>query len=282
MPPQASKAQLDRLHAVTRTGRSRGSHRRRRPDELGHRLRGHVADAVGCSPLIGAAITFAVVPSHRKSAPPLKANVLNVLSPSAASGWALVCVSGGPPKRHHADRHHGSQHPGADVLRRLRPASMDYRLPLARIREFWLSSAAAGSRHRGCKTRRQLKRAWRWTGPARDGGDGGGALIMAIAFAALDCRSNLLHADLRPGLTTLAILVDATLVRMALLPGFHAGDGSTELQGAGATGATARAHRADRGAGRSPCRKRRTAGYRGREQAAERLNTIRSSRGCGR
>ncbi|WP_244232258.1 MMPL family transporter [Mycobacterium innocens] len=68
------------------------------------------------------------------------------------------------------------------------------------------------------------------------------ALIMAISFAALTSADVSFMRMFGLGLT-IAVLVDAAVVRMILVPGVHVPHGPVELVGARAVGAPARAHR---------------------------------------
>lgn len=143
---------------------------------------------------------------------PLKALVLNVLSLSAAFG-ALVWIF--------QDGHLGALGTtSTGTLEANIPVlmfcvafglSMDYEVfLLARIREFWLNSD---------QTRADSDESVA-LGLARTGRVvTAAALIMAIAFAALIAAQVSFMRIFGVGLT-LAVLVDATLVRMALLPAF--------------------------------------------------------------
>ncbi len=71
------------------------------------------------------------------------------------------------------------------------------------------------------------------------------ALVMSISFAALIAAQVSFMRMFGVGLT-LAVLVDATLIRMMLVPAVHARDGRLELVGAKAVGPTASAHRYQR------------------------------------
>ena len=99
--------------------------------------------------------------------------------------------------------------------------SMDYEVfLLARIREFWLKSGAAGPATSGRVRTRADSDESVALGLARTGRVvTAAALIMGIAFAALIAAQVSFMRIFGTGLT-LAVLVDATLVRMALLPAF--------------------------------------------------------------
>ena len=64
------------------------------------------------------------------------------------------------------------------------------------------------------------------------------ALVMSMSFAALIAAHVSFMRMFGLGLT-LAVFVDATLVRMVLVPGVHACDGPLELVGAQAVGVAA-------------------------------------------
>ena len=144
---------------------------------------------------------------------PLKALVLNVLSLTAAFG-ALVWIF--------QDGHLGAlgTTPTGTLVANMPVLlfciafglSMDYEVFLvSRIREFWL---AVGQDRAPTTTR-----AWR-SGMARTGRViTAAALVMSISFAALIAAQVSFMRMFGLGLT-LAILVDATLVRMVLVPAF--------------------------------------------------------------
>ena len=90
--------------------------------------------------------------------------------------------------------------------------SMDYEVFLvSRIREYWLASAEDQRRQRRKRRTRRLARTGRVITAA--------ALIMSISFAALIAAQVSFMRMFGVGLT-LAILADATLVRMLLVPAF--------------------------------------------------------------
>ncbi|TGD85643.1 MMPL family transporter [Mycolicibacterium sp. CH28] len=207
----ASKMQLDALHAV--------------PPPAGHDVligggaqtnRDSVQAIISRIPsvlgLIGA-ITFALLFLLTGSVVlPLKALVLNVLSLSAAFG-ALVWIFQEGHLGAFGTTPTGTLEANMPVLLFCIAfgLSMDYEVFLvARIREYWLASSktrddndesvALGLAHTG----RVVTAA---------------ALIMSIAFAALMAAQVSFMRLFGLGLT-LAVLVDATLVRMALLPAF--------------------------------------------------------------
>jgi RND superfamily putative drug exporter len=153
---------------------------------------------------------------------PLKALVLNVLSLTAAFG-ALVWIF--------QDGHLGAlgTTPTGTVVANIPVLlfciafglSMDYEVfLLARIREYWLASGAAGSARTGPgRTRADNDRSVA-LGLARTGRViTAAALVMSISFAALFGAHVQFMRMLGLGLT-LAVLVDATLVRMVLMPAF--------------------------------------------------------------
>jgi putative drug exporter of the RND superfamily len=141
---------------------------------------------------------------------PLKALVLNVLSLTAAFG-AMVWIF--------QDGHLGAfGTTPSGILVATIPVllfciafglSMDYEVFLvSRIREFWLASGAADNDE---SVARGIARTGRVVTAA--------ALIMSISFAALIASNVSFMRMFGLGLT-LAVLVDATLVRMVLVPAF--------------------------------------------------------------
>jgi RND superfamily putative drug exporter len=141
---------------------------------------------------------------------PLKALVLNVLSLTAAFG-AMVWIF--------QDGHLGAfgTTPSGILVANIPVLlfciafglSMDYEVFLvSRIREFWLASGAADNDE---SVARGIARTGRVVTAA--------ALIMSIAFAALIASNVSFMRMFGLGLT-LAVLVDATLVRMVLVPAF--------------------------------------------------------------
>jgi putative drug exporter of the RND superfamily len=153
---------------------------------------------------------------------PLKALVLNVLSLSAAFG-ALVWIF--------QDGHLGALGTtSTGTLVANMPVllfciafglSMDYEVFLvSRIREYWLKAGAAGPATEGrVKTRADNDESVA-LGLARTGRVvTAAALLMSISFAALIAAQVAFMRMFGVGLT-LAVLVDATLVRMLLVPAF--------------------------------------------------------------
>ena len=141
---------------------------------------------------------------------PLKALVLNVLSLTAAFG-AMVWIF--------QDGHLGAfgTTPSGILVANIPVLlfciafglSMDYEVFLvSRIREFWLASGAADNDE---SVARGIARTGRVVTAA--------ALIMSISFAALIASNVSFMRMFGLGLT-LAVLVDATLVRMVLVPAF--------------------------------------------------------------
>ncbi len=208
---ETSKTQLDRLHAVTEpAGR----------EVLiagGAQFNRDVVEAVTSRislvlTLIGV-ITFVLLFLLTGSLLlPLKALVLNVLSLSAAFG-ALVWVFQEGHLGALGTTSTGTMEANIPVLMFCVAfgLSMDYEVfLLARIREFWLASG---------RTRADSDESVA-LGLARTGRVvTAAALIMAIAFAAMIAAQVSFMRMFGLGLT-LAVLVDATLVRMALLPAF--------------------------------------------------------------
>jgi len=153
---------------------------------------------------------------------PLKALVLNVLSLSAAFG-ALVWVFQEGHLGALGTTPTGTMEANIPVLMFCVAfgLSMDYEVfLLARIREFWLSSGSAGTGATDRVRARADNDESVALGLARTGRVvTAAALIMAIAFAALIAAQVSFMRIFGLGLT-LAVLTDATLVRMGLLPAF--------------------------------------------------------------
>jgi uncharacterized membrane protein YdfJ with MMPL/SSD domain len=208
---QASATQLDRLHDVTRPdGRSV------QMAGLAQINRDSVDAVMGRLPLVLgliAVITFALLFLLTGSVVlPAKALVLNVLSLSAAFG-ALVWIF--------QDGHLGALGTTpSGTLNANMPVllfciafglSMDYEVFLvSRIREYWLASLGT----------RQANDESVALGVARTGRViTAAALVMSISFAALIPAQVSFMRMFGIGLT-LAVLVDATLVRMVLVPAF--------------------------------------------------------------
>jgi RND superfamily putative drug exporter len=208
---QASEIQLDRLHAVTGPG---GQHvqmtgiaqmSRDSCDAITSRLPAVLA--------VIAAITFVLLFLLTGSVVlPLKALLLNVLSLSATFG-ALVWIF--------QDGHLGAFGTTATgTLVATIPVllfciafglSMDYEVFLvSRIREYWLTSGRP-SADNDESVALGLARTGRVVTAA--------ALVMSISFAALIAAQVSLMRMFGVGLT-LAVLVDATLVRILLVPAF--------------------------------------------------------------
>jgi RND superfamily putative drug exporter len=143
---------------------------------------------------------------------PLKALVLNVLSLSAAFG-ALVWIFQDGHLGALGTTPTGTLEANIPVLMFCVAfgLSMDYEVfLLARIREYWVDSARTRADNDE-SVALGLARTGRVVTAA--------ALIMSIAFAALIAAQVSFMRIFGLGLT-LAVLVDATLVRMALLPAF--------------------------------------------------------------
>ncbi len=208
---EASKLQLERLHAVPEPAG------REVLFSGGAQVNDDIVSAVTSRmPLVLAligVITFVLLFLLTGSLVlPLKALVLNVLSLSAAFG-ALVWVFQDGHLGALGTTPTGTLEANIPVLMFCVAfgLSMDYEVfLLARIREYWLQSAG---------TRADSDEAVA-LGLARTGRVvTAAALIMAIAFAALIAAQVSFMRIFGLGLT-LAVLVDATLVRMALLPAF--------------------------------------------------------------
>ncbi len=207
----ASKNQLDRLHAVPEpAGRDvligGGA-------QISRDIVGAVTSRMPLVLILIGAITFVLLFLLTGSLVlPLKALVLNVLSLSAAFG-ALVWVFQEGHLGALGTTSTGTMEANIPVLMFCVAfgLSMDYEVfLLARIREFWLRSG--GTRADADESvALGLARTGRVVTAA--------ALIMAIAFAALIAAQVSFMRIFGVGLT-LAVIVDATLVRMALLPAF--------------------------------------------------------------
>ncbi len=208
----ASESQLDRLGAVsTPDGK---------PVQLTGLAQTNQDSSMGITerlPLVLtviAAITFVLLFLLTGSVVlPLKALVLNVLSLTAAFG-ALVWIF--------QEGHLGAlgTTPTGTLVANMPVLlfciafglSMDYEVFLvSRIREYWLSSPGRTRADNDEAVARGLARTGRVVTAA--------ALVMSISFAALMAAQVAFMRMFGVGLT-LAILVDATLVRMALVPAF--------------------------------------------------------------
>ena len=148
---------------------------------------------------------------------PIKALILNMLSLSAAFGamvWIFQDVNLG-----------GLGTTATGTLVANMPVllfcvafglSMDYEVFLvSRIREFWLASGASGREQTSADNDESVALGLAHTGRVITAA----ALIMAISFAALIAAQVAIMRLFGVGLT-LAILVDATLVRVVLVPAF--------------------------------------------------------------
>ena len=204
-----SEAQLDRLHAVPTPGGKEvdftgtAQINRDSVDAIASRLPLVLGLIAGIMFVLLFLLTGSVVM-------PLKALVLNVLSLTAAFG-AMVWIF--------QDGHLGAfgTTPSGILVANIPVLlfciafglSMDYEVFLvSRIREFWLASGAADNDE---SVARGIARTGRVVTAA--------ALIMSIAFAALIASNVSFMRMFGLGLT-LAVLVDATLVRMVLVPAF--------------------------------------------------------------
>ena len=207
----ASKNQLDRLHAVA------GPAGREVLIAGGAQMGRDIVSAVTSRlplvlSLIGV-ITFLLLFLLTGSLVlPLKALVLNVLSLSAAFG-ALVWVFQEGHLGALGTTPTGTMEANVPVLMFCVAfgLSMDYEVfLLARIREFWLKSGQTRA-----DSDESVALGLAFTGRVVTAA----ALIMAIAFAALIAAQVSFMRIFGLGLT-LAVIVDATLVRMTLLPAF--------------------------------------------------------------
>jgi putative drug exporter of the RND superfamily len=208
----ASKAQLDALRAVkTPAGKPvqlTGVAQINRDSSVA------ITDRLPTVLAVIAAITFVLLFLLTGSVIlPLKALVLNVLSLTAAFG-ALVWIF--------QEGHLGAlgTTPNGTLVANLPVLlfciafglSMDYEVFLvSRIREYWLSSHGRTRADNDEAVARGLARTGRVVTAA--------ALVMSISFAALIAAQVSFMRMFGLGLT-LAVLVDATLVRMALVPAF--------------------------------------------------------------
>jgi putative drug exporter of the RND superfamily len=218
---QASDTQLDRLHDVVGpAGRS--------VDMAGMAQinRDSVHGITTRLPLVLgliAAITFALLFLLTGSVVlPVKALVCNVLSLTAAFG-ALVWIF--------QDGHLGAlgTTPSGTLVANIPVLlfcvafglSMDYEVFLvSRIREYWLGSVAARPATANSRTKRADNDESVALGLARTGRVvTAAALVMSISFAALVAAQVSFMRMFGLGLT-LAVLADATLVRMVLVPAF--------------------------------------------------------------
>jgi putative drug exporter of the RND superfamily len=218
---QASDAQLDRLHAVAGpAGRSVEM------AGLAQINRDSVHGITTRLPLVLgliAAITFMLLFLLTGSVVlPVKALVCNVLSLTAAFGALVWIFQGG---------HLGAMGttPSGTLVANIPVLlfcvafglSMDYEVFLvSRIREFWLASVAARPATANSKTKRADNDESVALGLARTGRVvTAAALVMSISFAALIAAQVSFMRMFGVGLT-LAVLADATLVRMVLVPAF--------------------------------------------------------------
>ena len=209
---QASEMQLDRLHAVAPPA---GRHvEMTGTAQINHDSSNAVTSRLPAVLGIIAAITFVLLFLLTGSVVlPLKSLSLNILSLSAAFG-ALVWIF--------QDGHLGGLGTTASgTLAANVPVllfclafglSMDYEVfLLSRIREFWLASPSQTRADNDEAVALGLARTGRVVTAA--------ALLMSISFAALIAAQVAFMRMMGVGLT-LAVLVDATLVRMVLLPAF--------------------------------------------------------------
>jgi putative drug exporter of the RND superfamily len=218
---QASHAQLDRLHAVAGPGG-----RSVEMAGLAQINRDSVQGITTRLPLVLgliAAITFALLFLLTGSVVlPVKALACNVLSLTAAFG-ALVWIF--------QDGHLSAlgTTPSGTLVANIPVLlfcvafglSMDYEVFLvSRIREYWLTSAAARPATANSRTKRADNDESVAHGLARTGRVvTAAALVMSISFAALIPAQVSFMRMFGVGLT-LAVLADATLVRMVLVPAF--------------------------------------------------------------
>lgn len=216
-----SETQLDRLHAVpTPNGRPvdiTGTAQTNR-DSV-HGITSRLPLVLGLIAVIMLVLLFLLTGSI---AMPLKALALNILSLSAAFG-AMVWIF--------QDGHLGAfgTTPSGTLVANVPVLlfciafglSMDYEVFLvSRIREFWLASGAAGPATSARVRTRADNDESVALGIARTGRViTAAALVMSISFAALIAAHVSFMRMFGLGLT-LAVLADATLVRMVLVPAF--------------------------------------------------------------
>jgi RND superfamily putative drug exporter len=217
----SSEVQLDRLHAVIGPGGRQidlGGIAQTNRDSV-HAITSRLPAVLGVIAVITFGLLFLLTGSVVL---PLKALVLNVLSLTAAFG-ALVWIF--------QDGHLGALGTtSTGTLVANTPVllfciafglSMDYEVfLLSRIREFWLASGAAGPATSGSGRTRADNDESVALGIARTGRViTAAALVMSISFAALSAAPVSCMRMFGVGLT-LAVVVDATLVRMILVPAF--------------------------------------------------------------
>ena len=206
-----SETQLDRLHVVPspdgRTAELAGTAQTNR-DSV-HAITSRLPYVLGLIAVITFGLLFLLTGSVVL---PLKALVLNVLSLTAAFG-AIVWIF----QDHHLG---GLGTASTGTLVANMPVllfciafglAMDYEVfVVSRIREFWLASGRTRADHRE-SVALGISRTGRVVTAA--------ALVMSISFAALIASHVSFMRMFGVGLT-LAVIVDATLVRMVLLPAF--------------------------------------------------------------
>jgi putative drug exporter of the RND superfamily len=218
---QASQTQLDRMHQITGpAGQSvemAGMAQINR-DSV-HAITTQLPLVLGLIAVITFALLFLLTGSVVL---PLKALVCNVLSLTAAFG-ALVWIF--------QDGHLGAMGttPSGTLVANIPVLlfcvafglSMDYEVFLvSRIREYWLASVAARPATANSKTKRADNDESVALGLARTGRVvTAAALVMSISFAALIAAQVSFMRMFGVGLT-LAVLADATLVRVVLVPAF--------------------------------------------------------------
>ena len=213
---EASEAQLDRLHAVSTpadvpvliTGVAQVNR------DSASAITSRLPLVLGVIAVITFVLLFLLTGSVVL---PLKALVLNVLSLTAAFG-ALVWIF--------QEGHLGAlgTTPTGTLVANMPVLlfciafglSMDYEVFLvSRIREFWLQSGNGGEASARVRNDESVALGLAKTGRVVTAA----ALLMSISFAALIAAEVAFMRMFGVGLT-LAVLVDATLVRMALVPAF--------------------------------------------------------------
>ena len=206
-----SEAQLDRLHgiaapdgrAVELTGTAQ--------DQSGQRARDHLTPALRPRIDCGHHVRIAVPADRQRGAAREGPGAQRAL---ADRGVRRDRVDLPGPRaqrsRHRNHRNVGRQHAGVVVLHRLRASD-----GLRGLRRIPDPRVLAGLRsHQGRSSGERRARHL----PHGSRGDGGGARHVDLVRR-VDRFARVLHADVRVGLT-LAVIVDATLVRMVLLPAF--------------------------------------------------------------
>lgn len=218
---QASATQLDRLHAVTGPGNrsvEMAGLAQINRDSV-HAVTTRLPAVLGLIAVITFLLLFLLTGSLVL---PLKALVCNVLSLTAAFG-ALVWIFQDGHLNALGTTPSGTLEANIPVLLFCIAfgLSMDYEVFLvSRIREYWLASGAAQAATSDRAARRAANDESVALGLARTGRViTAAALVMSISFAGLIAAQVSFMRWFGVGMT-LAVLMDATLVRMVLVPAF--------------------------------------------------------------